>query len=349
MKLLGSILFLLLTILTEAQSLRTSIYPAYVMAHHGYMSNIESHGIGIDINYIKRQSQFLEGNYSQLQVGHKIAFLGLGNTSLIGNAFAYIPNLNYRKKIGKVGHLFVHGGLGLAYLTQKFDPFGNKRNLAISSHVNAAFQGRMGWQSPFGFMIFGGLTHFSNGAFHAPNLGINTINLGFTQQIHFPPSDKKKSYMGDTFMHNKNWFIYGFLASKEASLERQERFYIYGIGIDKILKRNKAHRFWHFGLDINMDGQHGSYNNKEQTTNFPVRIKDNLEFGLRLGNLWQMGRIEAYADVGCYIASPSVLKPAYYQKIGLNYFLNKDVFVRTDLVSHFFKADYFDLGIGYAF
>ncbi|CAI8342731.1 MAG: hypothetical protein CNE98_01950 [Bacteroidetes bacterium MED-G17] len=329
-----------------AQTLSVATYPSYVMAHHGYMSNIESHGIGFELNYFKQKSALLEKYYPQLDVGHKINYINMGKPDLTGSAFAYIPNLNYRSKSNKLGQVVFQIGLGIAYVSQKFDPFENKDNLAISSHMNVAFQTNIGWQSPLGLKVFGGLSHYSNGAFHAPNLGINILNLGIAQNILKRKVEIKPE--NDTFSQNKSWYIFGFMASKEASIERQERFYIYGMGLEKKWARKKPKRYWRTGLDINMDGQHGSYNNQNQTSYLPTKIDESIESGLRLGHLWQMGRLEGFADLGFYITSPSSLKKSYYQKIGLNYHLSGAIFIRTDLVSHVFAADYFSLGVGYA-
>ena len=68
-------------------------------------------------------------------------------------------------------------GAGLAYLTEKFDVYSNRRNQAIGSHLNGSMQFGLLYHHQLlekDYIEVGiSISHYSNAAFKVPNLGYN--------------------------------------------------------------------------------------------------------------------------------------------------------------------------------
>ena len=75
--------------------------------------------------------------------------------------------------------------MGLGYVEKIFNAIDNYKNAAVGSHLNGVIHFDLHVEkniSKHSSLEFGaGITHYSNGSFSMPNLGINiaTINLGY--------------------------------------------------------------------------------------------------------------------------------------------------------------------------
>lgn len=115
--------------------------------------------------------------YKQPTVAYSLAYQTLGNEAVLGNAFYFVPNLEFSVFKLKRLDMRVRVGWGAGVLTKTHNSFYNKRNIVIGSTFNACISIRTLFRyrlsGALHLQIGGGITHYSNGGLTKPNLGIN--------------------------------------------------------------------------------------------------------------------------------------------------------------------------------
>jgi len=114
----------------------------FLANHHLFMKIFNSHFPAFELNLGKETfgEQRWQWMYGYPIIGVSYWYSHLGNSPLLGSSHAVFPYVNY-PLVRNLKHEFnFRLGLGLAYLTKKFDRLDNYKYLAIGSHINALFQ-----------------------------------------------------------------------------------------------------------------------------------------------------------------------------------------------------------------
>ncbi len=163
----------------------------FMINHHLEMKIFNAHFPAFEINLGKETfgRERWEYMYGYPIIGVSYWYSQLGNSKYLGSANAVFPYVNYPIIRNGKHELNLRVGLGLAYLTERFDRLSNYKYIAIGSHVNAAINLMAEYRrriSPRMNAALGlSLMHFSNGSTKTPNYGINTpsINLAFAYRL----------------------------------------------------------------------------------------------------------------------------------------------------------------------
>ncbi len=118
--------------------------------------------------------------YPKSQLGVILSVQQTGNREVLGTAWALAPVLHWQLLERSNWSWGLELGLGLGYLSRRFDSFANPQNIVIGSALNAYARARLQasyrlgpWRPQLAFMV----SHYSNGNYRSPNLGINLVNL----------------------------------------------------------------------------------------------------------------------------------------------------------------------------
>jgi hypothetical protein len=115
--------------------------------------------------------------YGQPTVAYSFAYQTLGNEAILGNAFYFVPSLEFEAFKLKRLDMRVRIGWGGGMITKRHDSFYNKENIVVGSTLNACVSLRALFRyrilDAVHLQIGGGITHYSNGGLTNPNLGIN--------------------------------------------------------------------------------------------------------------------------------------------------------------------------------
>ena len=195
------ILFFLLTLLLIGKTAEAQLshrnYEIEARMHYGYMyfQNDEYHsalgrysrhtpGYEFSLHRNTYGEHRWEVLHNYPSIGLTFYYSGFGNDSIsaeLGKVFALYPFINFPITPGASSKLTFKLGVGVSYLTNRFDPKENFHNYAIGSHINAAvnlsFEYRQRIVDRLHWVTSAGLTHFSNGATKAPNMGINIFSV----------------------------------------------------------------------------------------------------------------------------------------------------------------------------
>jgi len=328
-------------------SIGINVYPGYLVGHRDDAKNLESHIMGYELSLLQKNiTSTWASLYNRPEIGCGLMFMNLGQPELTGNIFAIMPSIT--TTIGHLGKTDIRfkAGSGLGYLTKKFDAYTNRRNQAIGSHLNGAMQLFILLErlpSSGGAFNGGiGITHFSNGSFRVPNLGVNMPSLFFGYSL--ASVNRRSIHTVDTFEFRK-WqtsFAYAF---KERTLTRPKGFHIFNAEVVHLTRRSmKAD--WRQGMDIYTDKTHHylDYPGESLKGLNPLEM---TEVGIFVGHQWLLSKVHFKADVGIYLYKPSQNKFITYQRMGFNYHFHRHFYATANLKTHFGIADHFTWGIGY--
>jgi hypothetical protein len=154
--------------------------PGYLLAHTPTLKNLESHIFALEsqIEFGQSHKEWAE-NYKHPVTGFGFNYFNFGREET-GWAVSLQGTVKFNVVYFRKNALAVRFGAGVGYLSEMFDPETNLRNQAIGSHFNGFMQTAFMFEHPMARSDFSAglvLSHFSNGAFSMPNLGVNLPSL----------------------------------------------------------------------------------------------------------------------------------------------------------------------------
>jgi hypothetical protein len=177
-----------------------------------------------------------------------------------------------------------------------------------------------------------------------PNHGINVpyISLGYGYTIHEAPSDT--SYAPTVFPFRK-WLINTtFIGSwREIFPTGGKKYPIFGVSTS--LRRFVKPKL---GYEISFDLM-----SKQSVIDYTPQIQktqwDILQMGLYVGYLAPLDQFHFLLGMGVYIKDKYRLDDPLYHRLGIRYYFKNGLNMNLTLKSHWAKADYAELGLGYTF
>jgi len=336
--------------MTQAQSssyISASATPGFLLAHRADIKNLASHNWGLDVSYeLDRSNSEWGSHYNRPVIGFGALYYNFGG-STTGHAIGGISHIKLRVVHREKLDIRFRMGAGLAYLTEKFDPFENRRNQAIGSHLNGTMQfGLIGhYDLPSKNYLEAGIsiTHYSNAAFKVPNLGYNipsfTVRYGLSLGDVKPIVENEEEKEPWTY---RATLIYG---KKQRNFAAPQDFYNFGIQL-RALRKVSTVKAWRMGIDYTLDK---TYKFSEDPT-YPldsISIGEQSEVAVAGGFQWSFGKVDVIAELGGYLYKPAVLKNALSQRMGLAYRITPKLSTQGTLRFHRGVADFFEIGVGY--
>jgi hypothetical protein len=114
------------------------IYYGWTLDHHIEITPYKRHYAAYEVSFQKATygRTRWEYMYNYPLIGISCWYSDLGNTKPLGSAYAVFPYINF-PLLGKKGfNIYFRLGVGLGYLTKKYDRYENYENLVIGSHIN---------------------------------------------------------------------------------------------------------------------------------------------------------------------------------------------------------------------
>lgn len=349
------IIFTLSSIYINAQNnwaVGSMYYPGFLYAHTEDARNLEAHIQGFEISIAKTNNSDKYWNrfYKNAEVGYNFLYMDLGRPDLTGKVFALSTNFQFRIAGKGKNYLSMRLGTGIGYVTEKFDFYKNRKNMAIGSNLNGEIQLAFIYQTKLSsratLKTGLGFTHFSNGSVRVPNLGINMPSLLLGLQVGYGKNTLNLADTANAFKptRKKHELLLNY-AFKERFTAKPRQFKIVSAGY-RWLKPISPVRRWYLGADLVWDPTH-PYTHDLKNPNPRVAIDNSTELGALIGHRYDIGRFGLITDIGFYLLNPYQTKYFSYQRIGFRYELNPNWFINSTLKIHFGTADYFEWGLGY--
>ena len=322
----------------------------FVIAHRPALEPLqEEHVKGIELALSRPTSgkNDWENLHNFPDYGITLGLFDMGSPSHLGKGFTVYPFVDFplSKNTGKGIHL--RYGMGLGYIEKTFNAKDNFKNAGIGSHINGVMHLDLHYEKLISeksmIEIGTGITHFSNGSYSLPNLGINVATLSLAYHHTFgnksaidkrmiSPVDKKIQIHFHTggFMKKvypplgKNYFAATLSAMIFKPVTHKSAF---GAGIDIFYDNSISARIDRLG--------------EKQS-----KVVDNFRPGIYAAYHFSLNKLGIMFNMGHYFYNGWKDDGNIYHRICLNYYFEK-LFICLNLKTHYARADMVELGIGY--
>jgi hypothetical protein len=346
---------------TERWSLAVSPQGGFVIPHHKSIAHlIQGHSTGCHL-YAKRLvngTNYWHEAYNIPEHGLDFSFINTGNQQQLGQQYSlsYLLNLPLNGKryvddylqISSRGYRHWIGlGLGMGYATKRWDleenhqaaVLGSQGNVAISLQYSASVVAFKSGEIRAGLR----LSHLSNGAFQLPNLGTNNAGLFVSYVVGKHRSSSMKVIPEPSL--EKYILSGGLVAGLKEIPPPTGRKYV--ATVFSLLGERRVSYKSAFGLGMDVLFDSSVKPLLEQRTDVSIRNKEALQLGAVFSYSLFFDRFSLKIQQGFYLVDKQRLNGVLYHRVGLRYEIGKNLYAQLTLKTHFAKADYGELGIGY--
>jgi hypothetical protein len=345
---------------TSNMMAEVKVYYGFIYAHQLQLEIFNSHLAAFEVNlqqetYGKKQ---WERNFGYPLIGLSFWYSDLGKSPYLGSAYAIFPFINFPLVKHKRIFFGFRFGLGVGYLTKKFDRLTNYKNLAIGGHLNAAanlmFDLRYRINNRLTLSSGICLQHFSNGSLKLPNYGLNLplFNLGLAYRLV-----RENKLIGDRFYppvepfsaivkHSIEFYIGVAIGYKNLASVYGENYFVFHVyenTLFRISRKSKAG----FGIDFSYDPSQIKKleMNGDTVANSFAIIRPGINAAYELN----MSRLNFIFNLGYYLGGEEKSNGPLYEKLSFQYDFTEHFFASVMLKVHFGRADYIGWGVGYYF
>ena len=349
----------------------------YLIPHHSDMMAMYRHATGINVKYRSaiNQPNGNGANIDKITYGYTFNLLNLGSEVAgyaIGAGGLVMP------QSGKYNYWIL--GMGIGYLTKRYDEFGNPRNPAIGSHLNGMmhlgyhldvgpYLNKWGWK----MYAEAGMVHFSNANWRQPNFGINIpyLSIGAKRTLFLASNNYGKvieirpEVEGGINNKSAPWkhieqigaipsrscvkspqHLVGFrLGRRQIELDQRRTF------VNAVLEYNcefpRALLGPRFRVGANVFFDKSYMYSKFGLKSDAYSLHDFTEVAITAGSHWEYGKWGFIADAGLYLYRPDDTKRRYYEGVGVSYKATQRVYLIARLKAHLSSADYMEWGVSY--
>ncbi len=305
---------------------------------------------------VKGNSHYFDLTYTLRTTGKKESH-SLFNYPWFGFGANFMSSGN-PEQIGWVGGIYTFGilrltkhpdfplrfkiGAGLGYVQHTFDLQTNNQAIAIGSHLNSNMvfkfeknfpihsTEKMGSEVNVGF----GLTHFSNGSFKSPNLGLNFVTLNLGYQLGFTPFVKTAATVSTKEKSKNELSLLMGIGTKQQS---QPTYPNYFIGQTKV----QFERFF--------NAKNSGFVSADFVWNESLAINNKSRFqqGLFFGYMLNFDRVRFGTGIGFYTINRTFDEQLLYHKLIIDYRLWKQLYLQLSMRTHWATADFVSLNLRY--
>ncbi|MBI3501637.1 MAG: acyloxyacyl hydrolase [Bacteroidetes bacterium] len=326
----------------------------FIIAHNPNMEYlIKQHIAAGEMDFIVQTNgeKKWERTYKNPEKGFGVFFADFGNPEQLGQGVSIFPFINFPLNPNRKFKLYIRSSDGIGYITKPYNRIENHKNNIIGSHVNAFVNLRLNtvfYPAKKIRMETGiGLTHFSNGSYAKPNLGINlaTVSLGISFQKQEISARKKFS---DTSAYKKYTLtLIAAAGPNETSPPNGNKYAGYMFSASGWKQSSAKSKF---GIGLEAFYEFSNIEDAKRDTSFDTsKPLNNLQVGLKFGYELVIGKISLPLEQGVYLFSKTTLDGRIYHRIGIRYHINKHLIINYTLKTQWATAENLEFGIGYRF
>ena len=336
------------------------LYYGWTLDHHIEITPYKRHYPAFEISALKATygKTRWEYMYNYPLIGFSYWYSDLGGTKPLGSAHAIFPFINFPLLRSKEINLYFRLGVGLAYLTRRYDRYDNFENLAIGSHLNGAvnllLEAR--FRVSKRFMASGGISlmHFSNGAIKQPNYGLNmpAVNLALAYRLSRENAYTRKKLLpelypfefdGRRFLQLDINMAFG-IKDLQSTLGGGNQYAVVAIYSNLLWPVSFKSRIG-FGVDLSYDGS------DEKMLEIRGVVPDHrinlVKTGVTGAYELAFSRMAIMLNLGVNFTGQYKRDGYVYEKLALRFGFTEQLFGSLALKAYYGKADYVTLGLGY--
>ena len=309
-----------------------------ILAHNGLVRHLaQSHPFQLNLEFL--QSRQFENHLLPNRHGIALHYLDYRSERL-GKSLAAL--VFTEPAISR--HISFRIGSGIAWNSRPFQVPDNPANNMLGSAFSGAMQGRIMLNRDLKSLRLKlgiGITHFSNGAFSLPNMGINHFylysSLGWLRASSRPAGP-------DNFTQQQG-LIFGISGS--ASLTERypltgKKYPVWQLQLRAGFRNRKKSTFT-AGLDVMYNSALAS-----RIREFPQEGSSVLMTGIPLGHSWQVHPSwSILTEAGIYLVRRNRLYPAIYQRYGFRHHFKNGLAAGLLLKTHAARAECLEFNLSY--
>ena len=274
------------TILLPSNYLELNFQYGMLLPHHNEVAYLNQKNIaGFDFSWYVQTNgkRDWEKEYRLPTKGISLLYINLSSENNLGNGVAIFPFVRF-PVVKKLPGLGIKVGYGLGYIEKPFHITNNRKNLVIGSKLNAFFFTGLNYNQKISkklsLNLGFNLSHFSNGSYKLPNLGINnfTANFGINYSISEIEKNNKNSWCGGSLDNRWHYFLFSSYSLKNIEVQNENRYPVVtlvGDGIKKVSRKLVAGAGVNFFYNQSITDQLSLMD-----TNYIINANDNYRVGI---------------------------------------------------------------------
>jgi hypothetical protein len=353
MRLLFAILTVFLFSLAEAQSdswIEFRGSHGFFIPHRTTLPQLQQgHAKSFELSYIKQTdgSETWHQDYKGPQTGIGFWYIDMGNRRELGDFFALYPFIGVPLAGDASNGLMLRMGVGLAYLTKTYDLQENMFNTAIGSKINYNFLIAMRYQRSMGrFMMSTGLSisHASNASIRLPNLGVNVANADLT--LAWRTTKEAHPFIRTDAFTKAG--VSSWTGIVSVGMRQSDSFLNNEHGVQelRLMWENDFSRKLSYDIGADLIHNRATYQEFDTDTLSGLFF---LQAGLHIGIKMRFGKSSLFLHNGFYVNQGVQEQGGLYHRFGGRRSISERMFLELSLKTHYAKADYLALGMGYTF
>jgi len=305
--------------------------------------------IDIRINKQANGSKYWHQLYNTPEYGILCKGLDLSNKKTLGygyiiSGFVLLPLVKTERFSWSVDM-----AVGVGYVTRPFDYKTNYQNIAIGSHLNAflmlgqkvkyRLSNRLTSTAGFSY------NHLSNGGTILPNLGLNYPMISLGIERRFGPNDSTSKQIFKDQRIESNWEIGIYAGFKQTSANRGKFYPAFSLVAQRTMSLGRRSSI---AIGIN------SFYNSSHIPTIEARGEsisaiENIQLGPHLAYQLHIDKLQVSLAMGLYIYDQLKTDGLVFNRMALKYYLNHWLGINLSIKTHYFKADYIELGTSFRF
>lgn len=281
------------------------------------------------------------------EYGLSLFYSSLGNSKVFGNELA----LTYFFKICLLERykfkLYNRIGIGLSYVSKRFDLETNPSNIAVGSHLNIHFNAQFGgaYKLSEKVNLNAGLSfdHLSNANTSEPNIGMNSLTAFAGLSYYLGKKTERKVMELPKHQPKNSLYVFGSIGGKHLRSLSGEYFLTNSLSLE--YERELRHIFYFgAGVDVFYDSSVPSFLEQDGTS---FKTQDYFQTGIHLSQTLRYNRFSLSLQQGIYVGlANKVEDKVMYNRGIIKYSLSDLISVRLAMKSHLHILDYPEIGIG---
>jgi len=311
-------------------------------------------GLSLEYGFLPKGNLTWQKVHRFPDLGFGVHYLDLANPDVLGHAYSFFGFIKYRAFKKQPKWLVGNGQFGLAYVSRKFDVDENIYNLSIGSKVNVygnvSADGQIKISPNLYWQYSLGLTHYSNGSFSTPNLGLNIISVrtGMRFNLYDVSPDYSKIEQPAPFSPHHSFLLSTWSGIREEYPVDSAKYFSTVLSFNYQFAPNYDKK-----IGIGADFMYEQYIKrkivrlkiKEQAT-----TADLFRAGIYVSYDFVFGKFQLFTHIGSYLYNQLTGPTKFlYERVGLNYALTPKLKASIMLKLHYVEADYFAGGFAYEF
>lgn len=296
------------------------------------------------------------------EIGGSFLFTRFNNRDEFGNAYSLMPHVSFYVRRRSFVDLYLRLGFGVSWISKPYNRFSNTENNIIGTNINNIAQLKFGmnWKLHPNWSLRTGvsLTHFSNGSFARPNLGINTIHASLGLSYHLSKEKTAAVYDSSALSKPKErssvMLKFG-MAINERHTTGGPKYPVYITTMQYSYFTSRVNQL-NFGFIYSLDVGTWEELIDRQIDEDKSQKASATELSFYVGDEILLGKVGIYGLVGVYLLRPEFVPSRVFSKWGVNYYFwhlpsreNLRTFLGVNIKAHNFVAQYLEFSAGVTF